>query len=241
MASLEFSLAVRPVSFRQGGDVQAKDISDKAFLSAIWQLQLEKAILQSQEFRFSTSGFDGSPWICVWHVQGMFPGFPEKVVAAKFRQMHKRKIIGGCTCGCRGDLQIMSPYYWPEGERKRFGQMYYQLKELRNLSHDRGEVIIGDRIVGHFEYNGTADVVCTRIFDTHQELRENWRGAVSARCVCGNQPVEVTLWSAYGNGFHWPALACLPCHAIIDRDGPFCYDDRTNISNTTDGHPFREK
>ena len=36
----------------------------------------------------------------------MPPGTPEKLQLAKMKQLHKRGLIGGCTCGCRGDWEI---------------------------------------------------------------------------------------------------------------------------------------
>ncbi len=31
---------------------------------------------------------------------------PEKVALSKMRSLHKRKLVGGCDCGCRGDFEI---------------------------------------------------------------------------------------------------------------------------------------
>lgn len=31
---------------------------------------------------------------------------PNKVVRAKMRALVKRKLVGGCDCGCRGDFEI---------------------------------------------------------------------------------------------------------------------------------------
>lgn len=33
-------------------------------------------------------------------------GIPEKLVLAKMRQMIRRRVVDGCTCGCRGDFEI---------------------------------------------------------------------------------------------------------------------------------------
>ena len=33
-------------------------------------------------------------------------GTPEKLQLAKMRRLHKRGLVGGCTCGCRGDWEI---------------------------------------------------------------------------------------------------------------------------------------
>lgn len=36
----------------------------------------------------------------------MPPGVPAKLALAKIRQMVRRGVVSGCTCGCRGGFQI---------------------------------------------------------------------------------------------------------------------------------------
>lgn len=36
----------------------------------------------------------------------MPPGTPEKLMLAKMKQMVRRGVAEGCTCGCRGDFEI---------------------------------------------------------------------------------------------------------------------------------------
>lgn len=43
-------------------------------------------------------------WVNRWEVEAEFADFPWKVVLAKCRSLLKRKVIGGCPCGCRGDF-----------------------------------------------------------------------------------------------------------------------------------------
>lgn len=45
-------------------------------------------------------------WCLIWDVAERLPGFPEKVVLAKARQLIRRGLIDGCGCGCRGDFEI---------------------------------------------------------------------------------------------------------------------------------------
>lgn len=82
------------------------------------------------------------------------------------------------------------------------------------MSHAEGEVICGGKVVGFFEYNGTTDLACTRVFPTRDELDANWRGSVFADCRCGKPPADVILYTAY-HDFHWPGSACLACMAIV--------------------------
>lgn len=37
-----------------------------------------------------------------------FPNVPPKVVLAKAKRLVRRGLIDGCTCGCRGDFQILA-------------------------------------------------------------------------------------------------------------------------------------
>lgn len=43
----------------------------------------------------------------IWDVADRLPSFPEKVVRAKLSSMIKRGVIDGCTCGCRGDFNVL--------------------------------------------------------------------------------------------------------------------------------------
>lgn len=73
--------------------MQAKDVSDEVMLNAL-------AI---------TRGRHGvERWSSLWDVQEALPKIPPKVVLAKLKSMVKRKIIDGCTCGCRGDFELVS-------------------------------------------------------------------------------------------------------------------------------------
>ena len=68
---------------------QAKDLSDAEMLDAIHECRL-------------VHGYDRSATI--WEMQAQLAHVPPKVVRAKLRSMVKRKVIEGCTCGCRGDF-----------------------------------------------------------------------------------------------------------------------------------------
>lgn len=44
-------------------------------------------------------------WTMAWDVP--FPeGTPEKVAASKMKNLIRRGLSGGCSCGCRGDYEI---------------------------------------------------------------------------------------------------------------------------------------
>lgn len=73
--------------------MQVKDIQDKPIL----------------EFLAKHQG-EWSTWGTGYHMptvqDAMPPGTPKKLQLAKMRSLHKRGLVGGCTCGCRGDWEI---------------------------------------------------------------------------------------------------------------------------------------
>lgn len=94
--------------------VQAKHISDFRFVTTIKRMQQEEAARHGEKFRYSQNDYCGSPWIMIWDVEKELSEFPQKVVWAKFSALHRRGIIDGCPCGCRGDLQVIDPNLWPK-------------------------------------------------------------------------------------------------------------------------------
>lgn len=74
--------------------VRASDISDRAFIASMCR--------DVEEGR--------SGWACRLSMDLAF-FWPEKVFLAKAASMIRRQVIDGCTCGCRGDFQILK---WPE-------------------------------------------------------------------------------------------------------------------------------
>src|SRR5437899_2913587 len=49
---------------------------------------------------------EGKTWTCTWHLQTWYPDTPPKVLQAKARQLIKRGLLDGCTCGCSGQYEI---------------------------------------------------------------------------------------------------------------------------------------
>ncbi len=103
------------------------------------------------------------------------------------------------------------------------------------MSHAQGEVIYAGKTVGWYEYNGTADVCCTRIFDSIDLLSEHWRKDVDAECKCGKKPTPVILYTNYGGGYYWLGKACLQCKAIVEGLAPWDEPERDPMN---DGHPL---
>jgi hypothetical protein len=98
------------------------------------------------------------------------------------------------------------------------------------MSHSEGQIWSRDgKFIGFFEYNGTVDVVCGRVYRTSEEMDENWRQDNHRRCKCGAEGAPAVLYTNYGNGFYWDGRVCLECMAVADGLMP---------EETTDGHPF---
>lgn len=71
--------------------MQCKDVPDHVFMAAV---------------REAPAGVIG--WRLRWDVHERLEGalgceIPEKLLMAKARRLEARGLLGGCTCGCRGD------------------------------------------------------------------------------------------------------------------------------------------
>lgn len=75
--------------------MQCKDIPDELILKFLSEYQ--------------------GQWTCLWYgkLEGVvdlyyaFPtGTPEKLIRSKMKKLHKKGLVGGCPCGCRGDFEI---------------------------------------------------------------------------------------------------------------------------------------
>lgn len=101
------------------------------------------------------------------------------------------------------------------------------------MSHASGEVWSKDgKLLGYFEYDGTCDVVCTRIHLTAAGVREHWRGDNHRNCTCGATGQSVVLYTDYGFGCYWPGRVCWACMAVVDGIDP---------EGAEDGHPFLDE
>jgi len=96
-----------------------------------------------------------------------------------------------------------------------------------------GEVRVGDRVLGYFQFSRTVGIAHTRIYPTLDAVKANWRTKDGDRkCSCPDLPRRVMLWT---DGYdEWVSRACLDCLAIVgnpdptDNTGAFlsqCYSD----------------
>lgn len=87
------------------------------------------------------------------------------------------------------------------------------------MSNSSGAVRFGDGLIMHCEYHGTVDVMRSPLYDTYDEMKENWRSLKWTYCLC-KQDEPVTIASSYGHGFTWEGRACRHCKAITDHHSP---------------------
>jgi hypothetical protein len=91
-------------------------------------------------------------------------------------------------------------------------------------------------LLGYFEYNGTVDIACSRIYNTEAELELHWSGDNVRTCNCGATGQSVVLYSHYGFGFWWPGRVCWHCMAITRGTQPS--EEELTI---TPGHPHLDE
>lgn len=46
-------------------------------------------------------------WVMIWDIAEFLHIHPNRI-RSKMRRMMKRKLIDGCNCGCRGDIELLS-------------------------------------------------------------------------------------------------------------------------------------
>lgn len=88
------------------------------------------------------------------------------------------------------------------------------------MSHASGAVKFNDDTIKFCEYNGAADVVCSRLYDTKEEMNEHWRKDNDANCNCGKDE-RVRIMNTYGGGMNWNGRACKKCMAVTNGFYPY--------------------
>lgn len=87
--------------------MQAKDISDKTVLEYLAERQGKWTSLWDGSFLKYPEGKNPNTGEVVDDVYYAMPkDTPSKVALAKMKALHRRGLVGGCPCGCRGDFEI---------------------------------------------------------------------------------------------------------------------------------------
>jgi len=79
---------------------KAADITQDALLAAVSAVSRSGGAVLGGEGEWRTA--------TLWDVQEALSQFPPKVVLAKLRSAVKRGLLKGCTCGCRGEFEIVN-------------------------------------------------------------------------------------------------------------------------------------
>lgn len=77
--------------------MKCSDIPDQAIYDAINRTLDENSAKHNTEITMAI----------IWDIFDLFPEFPAKLVRAKLDKMVRAGKLGGCTCGCRGDFEIV--------------------------------------------------------------------------------------------------------------------------------------
>ena len=84
------------------------------------------------------------------------------------------------------------------------------------MSHASGKVRFNDGTIMHYEYDGTSDWVIPKLYDTHEEMWDNWRKYEYQEIHCEHKLEDIEIYSDYGNGFYWKGKACRKCNMVIE-------------------------
>lgn len=88
--------------------LQCKDIPDRPILE---RLQAERVAARGKRAAWVFLRPSGNDWPCVLEgmpqaVAELPAGDRDRLALAKMRQLIRRGLAEGCTCGCRGDFEI---------------------------------------------------------------------------------------------------------------------------------------
>src|ERR1700761_1676324 len=86
------------------------------------------------------------------------------------------------------------------------------VEKVRNrMSHQPGKVIVNNKIVAHFEYDGTSDVNLPQLYSSQEELSANWRQDQNWSLAqnCKHEPTAAIIFNSYADGAWHPGRVCL--------------------------------
>lgn len=95
------------------------------------------------------------------------------------------------------------------------------------MSHASADFVFQNGTVLYGEYDGTSDVMLSRMYGTPEERQENWRRQVWGTCECGAEPIDCIVHCHYGSESTWPGKACLNCMIFIGPPNDFDFEDHS--------------
>lgn len=113
------------------------------------------------------------------------------------------------------------------------------------MSHGKGQCRFYDGNIKYFEYDGTDDICRPKLYDTFDEMIDNWRKpyvSIEAnnithdkkswfkkifrnnkdkeQSMCDHNVEDVEIYTDYGGGFYWKGTACRKCNMILEGKEP---------------------
>lgn len=112
------------------------------------------------------------------------------------------------------------------------------------MSHSHGVVKTEDNKIFYIEFNGTDDVCLSRLYNTVEDVKANWRRQKWKYCDCKpitKEPVKLAV--TYGRGWYWDAFICRKCMVLTERLEPFGndLDEYRAEDGLPEWYPDREK
>lgn len=110
------------------------------------------------------------------------------------------------------------------------------------MSNALGCVKFPDNTILYCEYSGTVDVMHTKLYDTPEEMYDNWRKQdphenYKVVFECQHEPQEIEIVSTYGRGFSWNGNGCKECKCILDN---VALDHKTITNGLPDWFPIKD-
>lgn len=96
---------------------KAADITDEAFVKSVKEAIRRRNLGDASDHVWATATRWDVAAVLAGHPELVgtdkahkgFPGLPPKVVLAKAKRLVGRQVIDGCTCGCRGEFEVLAP------------------------------------------------------------------------------------------------------------------------------------
>jgi len=96
------------------------------------------------------------------------------------------------------------------------------------MSHAHGVVRLTDGKILFCEFNGTSDVILSRLYESSGEVEDNWRKQEwKFHPIDCNKIEDAEFVTNYGVGWGWPVKVCRVCMLIVDWNSYYsvCEDE----------------
>jgi len=91
------------------------------------------------------------------------------------------------------------------------------------MSNAVGAVKFADNTIWYFEYSGSSDHPCSRLYQDRYKVNQKWRQGSSGICICGSHEKLIAYTAYGGTGFYFNAKACKKCHSVEVNDNGYSF------------------